>query len=143
MKRILLGILLFTLLSAETCNTTNTVVHNDGTPLLESKWVLQSLGGTTVTMPDGMPAPWMKLVKVGSAVEGNGGCNALMGSFALEGNKLTFPGGVGSTKMYCKPVMATETDFLGALKRVDQYELEGGVLKLLGAGTVLATLKSE
>lgn len=143
MKRLLLGTLLFATLSAEKCNTDKSGAAGQLANIMDSKWVLQSLGGNAVSMPEGMPAPWLKLGKDGNAVEGNGGCNALMGSFALEGDKLSFPGGVASTKKYCESTMATENAFLGALKRVDQFKLDGGVLKLLGAGQELATLKGE
>ena len=79
----------------------------------------------------------------GNTLEGNGGCNQLMGSFALEGDKLSFPGGVGSTKKYCANTMATETAFLSALKRVDGFKMDGGLLKLMGGGQELAAMKGE
>lgn len=145
MKHLLLGSLLFVTLSAEKCNSDKAGATGLGSiaSLVDSKWVLQSLGGDAISMPDGLPAPWLKLGKEGNTIEGNGGCNALMGSFNLDGDKLSFPGGVGSTKKYCENTMATENAFLGALKRVDQFKLDGGVLKLLGAGQELATLKGE
>ncbi|MBX2973732.1 MAG: META domain-containing protein [Flavobacteriales bacterium] len=143
MKHLLLGTLLFVTLSAEKCNSDKAGALGSVASIVDSKWVLQSLGGNAITMPDGMQAPWLKLGKDGSTVEGNGGCNALMGSFSLDGDKLSFPGGVGSTKKYCESTMSTENAFLGALKRVDQFKMDGGMLKLLGAGQELATLKGE
>lgn len=142
MQRILLASLLFVTLSAEKCNTEQAGAAGMA-KVLDNKWVLQSLGENAISMPDGEPAPWLRFMKDGNSLEGHGGCNQLMGSFALEGDKLSFPGGVGSTKKYCANTMATETAFLGALKRVDGFKLDGGLLKLMGGEQELATLKSE
>lgn len=143
MRHLLLGTLLFTTLSAEKCNSDKAQGAGQLANIMDSKWVLQTLSGNAITMPEGMSAPWLKLGKDGNAVEGNGGCNNLMGTFSLDGDKLSFPGGVASTKKYCEGAMATENAFMGALKRVDQFKLNGGVLTLLGAGRELATLKGE
>ncbi|HRF82530.1 MAG TPA: META domain-containing protein [Flavobacteriales bacterium] len=140
MKHVLLGSLLFVTLSAEKCNKTNATTSMAN--VMDSKWVLQTLGGNAVSTPEGMEAPWLKLGKEGNSVEGNGGCNALMGTFNLEGDKISFPG-MGSTKKYCESTMSTENAFMSALKRVDQFKIDGGVLKLLGGGQELATLKGE
>lgn len=144
MKRLLFGTLLFVTLSAEKCASDKTAGGDvkGMANVLDNKWVLQSLGENAVTMPDGMAAPWLKLGKEGNTVEGNGGCNALMGSFTMEGDKISFPG-LGSTKKYCESTMSTENAFMSALKRVDQFKLDGGMLHLLGGGQELATLKGE
>lgn len=142
MKHLLIAAFLFVTLSAEKCNTDQAGVAGMAN-VLDTKWVLQSLGENAISMPDGSPAPWLRLAKDGSTLEGNGGCNQLMGSFTLEGEKLSFPGGVGSTKKYCANAMATETAFLSALKRVDGFKMDGGLLKLMGGGQELAALKGE
>ncbi|MCB0765811.1 MAG: META domain-containing protein [Flavobacteriales bacterium] len=142
MKQLLIATLLFVTLSAEKCNTDQAGVTGMAN-VLDTKWVLQSLGENAISMPDGLPSPWLKLMKDGNTLEGNGGCNQLMGSFALEGDKLSFPGGVGSTKKYCANTMATETAFLSALKRVDGFKMDGGLLKLMGGGQELAAMKGE
>lgn len=142
MKQLLIATLLFVTLSAEKCNTDQADVTGMAN-VLDTKWVLQSLGENAISMPDGLPSPWLKLMKDGNTLEGNGGCNQLMGSFALEGDKLSFPGGVGSTKKYCANTMATETAFLSALKRVDGFKMDGGLLKLMGGGQELAAMKGE
>lgn len=145
MKRAALAALVFLTLTAEKCNTdkgSGAGELGNMASLLDSRWVLQTLNGNALAMPEGMPAPWLKLGKEGNTVEGNGGCNALMGTYKLDGDKVSFPG-TGSTKKYCEATMPTENAFLGALKRVDQFKLDGGVLKLLGAGSELATFKAE
>ncbi|MGV3637221.1 MAG: META domain-containing protein [Flavobacteriales bacterium] len=145
MNRLLLGTLFFATLTAEKCSSDKPATADDAkgmTQVLDSKWVLTALGADAVKMPDGMAAPWLKLGKEGYKVEGHGGCNALMGTFNLEGDRISFPG-LGSTKKFCESTMPTENAFLSALKRVDHYTLEGGVLRLLGGGQELATLKPE
>lgn len=144
MKRLLLGTLLFATLTAEKCNSDGARgTGSDKMPLImDSRWVLQTLNGNAVTMPEGTALPWLKLGKEGNTIEGNGGCNALMGSFNLDGDKISFPG-LGSTKKFCAETMPTENAFMAALKRVDQFKLDGGTLQLLGAGSELATLKGE
>lgn len=134
-------LLLFATLTAEKC--TPSEQGAGGTDAAASvfgrKWVLNTLNGNRVTMPDGTTAPWLMLGADGNAIEGHGGCNSLMGTFTLEGERISFPG-LGSTKKFCAETMPTENAFLAALKRVDQYVLEGGTLKLLGAGAELAVL---
>lgn len=132
MKHLTIATALFLTLSANTCKKTP-----DMASLVDTKWVLQSLGSETVKMPAGVDRPWLKMV--GDQLEGFGGCNQLMGSVALAGEALSFPG-LGSTKMYCEATQATETAFKGALGKVDSFKLDGGMLKLLGSGKELAAL---
>lgn len=142
MKHLLLGTLLFITLSAEKCNTDKAGTTGQLADIRDNKWVVTAVGENAVLMPEGMEAPWLKLGKEGNNIEGNGGCNALMGTFNLEGDKISFPG-MGSTKKYCESTMSIENALLAALKRVDQFKVDGSTLKLLGAGQQLITLTGE
>jgi heat shock protein HslJ len=65
-----------------------------------------------------------------------------MGGYKMEGTALSFSD-VGSTKKYCEGVQPTENAITGLLRQVDGYKMEGGLLKLLGAGKELAALKAQ
>lgn len=132
MKYLTLAAALFMTLSANTCKKGTELAS-----IADTKWVLQTLGGEAVKMPDGVEQPWLQLA--GDQLSGFGGCNRLMGAVELAGDKLKFPG-VGSTKMYCEATQATESAFTSALNKVDSFKLDGGKLKLLSAGKELATL---
>ena len=71
MKQLLIATLLFVTLSAEKCNTDQAGVTGMAN-VLDTKWVLQSLGENAISMPDGLPSPWLKLMKDGNTLEGNG-----------------------------------------------------------------------
>jgi heat shock protein HslJ len=132
MKHLTLAAALFMTLSANTCKNGSGPVS-----VADTKWVLQTLQGSAVKMPEGVEQPWLRLS--GDQLSGFGGCNQLMGAVELVGDKLKFPG-VGSTKMYCEATQTTENAFTSVLNQVDSFKLDGGTLKLLGAGKELATL---
>ena len=134
MKKILIALALFTGLSANKCKNEAGGMSN----IMDTKWAFQSLGGEAVKMPDGVDQPWLQMA--GDQLQGFGGCNSLMGSVALEGSKLSFPG-LGSTKKYCADVQPTENAIKQALGQVDSFKMDGGLLKLLGGGKELAALK--
>ena len=151
MKKLILLAALSTVLSAHTCNkktveATGSSNAAEGVKkigsIMGTKWVLQTLKGNAVSMPDGVAAPWLKLAEGGTSIEGSGGCNALIGSFDLQGDKISFPG-LGATKKYCEALMPTESAFIGALKKVDQFKMDGPLLKLMSDGAELASFKAE
>jgi heat shock protein HslJ len=65
-----------------------------------------------------------------------------MGQYKLDGTALGFSG-VGSTKKYCEGIQPTETAITGMLGRVDSFKMDKGLLRLMGGGQELATLKAE
>jgi heat shock protein HslJ len=137
MRTLLPALLLFVTLSANKCKNDQGVPMTD---LLEKKWVFQTLAGEAVTLPEGVEKPWVQLT--GDQVQGFGGCNRLMGSYVLDGAKLSFPG-LGSTKKYCEGIQPVEDKVKSALSAADSFTMKGGLLTLLGAGKAVATLKSE
>lgn len=134
MKHLTLAATLFLTLSANTCKTDDVPMAS----LRDTKWVLQTLGGQAVKL-DGQQ-PWLKVE--GDRLQGFGGCNSLMGEVKTDGEALSFAS-VGSTKMYCEGVQPVEDKIKGMLNKVDGFKMDGGLLKLMGGGTELATLKSE
>ena len=137
MKHIALSLLLFVTLSANKCKND---AGAGGASLLDTKWVIQSLGGEALTMPEGREQPWLQLA--GDQLKGFGGCNQLMGGYKMDGSKVSFSN-IGSTKMYCEGIQPTESAIMKMLGRVDSYKMDGGVLKLMGGGSELAALKAQ
>lgn len=71
---------------------------------------------------------------------GDSGCNRIMGSYSINGNRIQFgagPGKVASTMMACPdPAMQFERVYMDALADVQSYRVEGDTL-------VLSTAKGE
>lgn len=136
MKKLALALSLLMILSANTCKNK----AGEMTSLLDKKWVFQSIAGEALKLPEGTELPWLQLA--GDQLQGFGGCNRLMGGYKMEGTALNFSD-IGSTKKYCEGIQPTENAITGLLRQVDGYKMEGGLLKLLGAGKELAALKAQ
>jgi heat shock protein HslJ len=136
MKKLALALSLLMILSANTCKNK----AGEMTSLLDKKWVFQSIAGDALKLPEGTETPWLQLA--GDQLQGFGGCNRLMGGYKMEGTALSFSD-IGSTKKYCEGIQPTENAITGLLRQVDGYKMEGGLLKLLGAGKELAALKAQ
>ncbi|MGB2960500.1 MAG: META domain-containing protein [Bacteroidota bacterium] len=99
---------------------------------LNDIWVLTHLNGDAVdgsTLQKGSPT--MELHMIDNRLAGHGGCNNIMGSFAIEWKSIRF-GAIASTLMAC-PDMTVETDFLKAISgRSLTYRREDGLLVLSG-----------
>jgi putative lipoprotein len=92
------------------------------------------LKGTTWQMgADGPQAVHIRLDEQATRFTGYGGCNRLMGRYVLDGPRLSFEG-VAGTRRACLDDDGGEDRFLAALAGVRGWRLEGGQLKLLGAG---------
>jgi heat shock protein HslJ len=136
MKQFALALSLLLVLSANKCNDT----AGEATSLKDKKWIIKTLGGEALGLLPGMEQPWLQLK--GDQVEGFGGCNALMGSYTMEGSALNFLG-IGSTKKFCEGIQPTETAIMEMLTKVESFKMDKNGLKLFGGGQELAGLKSE
>ncbi|WP_198318998.1 META domain-containing protein [Azotobacter chroococcum] len=118
-----------------------------GTPLADSPlrgtyWKLVRLGDTPATTAEQQREPHLILASGEPRVAGSGGCNRVMGSFELDGDRLRF-GQMAGTRMACPDGMAQEQDFLKALTRVERYRIRGSHLEMLNAaGAVVARFEA-
>jgi len=96
-------------------------------------WKLVRLGGTAVTVADGQREPHFILQPGEKRVAGSGGCNRMMGSYTLDGSKLTFSQMAG-TMMACPEGMDVERSFHAALGKVATWRIDGETLELFDAG---------
>lgn len=101
-------------------------------PLLETEWRVASATMGAVTEKN----PASLRFDANQRLSGSDGCNRLMGSYALDGARLTFTQ-IATTRMACPNVQGRDAAFGAALTRVDGWRIRGGVLELLGTGTVL------
>ena len=106
-----------------------------------TEWRLVDIGGQPAPAgADSTRHPGFTLLAEGRKVQGSAGCNRIMGTYQLHGEKLKF-GPLATTRMAC-PDMATETAFLTALKQTTRYEVSGSSLTLYGADTAVARLEA-
>lgn len=98
--------------------------------LLDIYWKLSELNIISIA---GYPAqnktPYLMLITEGNRAEGTGGCNSMVGTYALTGeNNISFSDLI-TTKMAC-PDMKMETEFHAALEATRTYQTDGKVLTL-------------
>ena len=64
-------------------------------------------------------------------VTGSAGCNGYFGEYEVSGNKLSFPGPIGSTLMSCgEEIDEQEILYLSALEDTESFKIEGDKLTI-------------
>lgn len=112
-------------------------------PLEHTYWKLTRLGDTPVTVASRQREPHIILNPESRRVGGSGGCNRLVGSYELQGDRLTF-GQMAGTRMACPEGGDTEPAFLEALRQVSKWKITGQHLELFdGAGTLVARFEAR
>ena len=105
-------------------------------PLRGTTWVMVGTGGEKMPRP-----PSIRLDPEQPRVSGFAGCNRLMGTFELDGTRLSF-GSAATTRMACLDGEDVEQRFLQAYGAVRAWRIEGGELLLTGAdGATLLRMK--
>jgi heat shock protein HslJ len=104
-------------------------VYFDNT-ISEKYWKLIKLNGKKIILGKNQnTAPYLTLKNENSHFFGNGGCNAIQGSYTLsEGNKIKFSK-MASTKMFCD-YMETEQALLQVLENAENYSVENDTVSL-------------
>lgn len=101
-------------------------------------WKLVRLGDNSVVAATKQREAHLVFSAEELRVTGNGGCNRVIGSYQLDGDRLRF-GRMASTMMSCPDGMDQEKRFLEALEHVERYRIRGSHLELLDTtGTVSA-----
>lgn len=113
------------------CETGNLSLEN-------TEWKLTDLAGAPVKSASQQAEAYLVLNSENHRVSGSGGCNRLMGSYELDGDRLIF-NQMASTMMACIKGMDTEKKFLDALDRVKTWKISEQQLSLSdGEGKVIA-----
>jgi copper homeostasis protein (lipoprotein) len=106
-------------------------------------WKLTRLGNAAIIVGEQQREPHLVLRSQDRRLGGSGGCNRLLGSYALDGDTLTF-GQMATTKMACAQGMDTEQAFLDALTQVKTWKIVGEHLELFDAdGNLLARFEAR
>ncbi len=106
-------------------------------------WKLTRLSDQPVGVGQGQREPHLILRPGQKSVGGSGGCNNLVGSYALAGEQLTF-GRMAGTLMACPQGMEQERAFHEALSIVTRWRILGETLDLFNAsGESVAQFESR
>ncbi len=102
-------------------------------PLLEDiTWVLESYGEPE-SLKTALAGVEVTLFfnSIEKKFTGNAGCNTYSGSYELDGNKLSFPGGVAWTQLKCSEEVGNqEAEYIPMFSGVKSYQVEGNNLTL-------------
>lgn len=121
----------------ESCGARGVTHDLEGT-----RWALLRLGDEVVSAGDNRREPFFVLEAGEHRVSGSGGCNRLIGSYELDGARLTFKQ-LALTRMAC-PDMKYEGAFARALAATTSWKISGAHLELSdAAGTMLARFESR
>lgn len=106
-------------------------------------WKLMTLGGKTIETPEGAREIHIVLNSQDQRVSGFPGCNRMMGSYQLKGDKIDFSQMAG-TMMACASGMDTERAIHEMMEKVAAWKIAGETLQFTDAnGAVLATFESR
>ena len=115
-KRIIFTATMAGLVLLTSCKTGQKQVSSSS---IEGEWNITKIENTEVTAK---PSPYIGFDANENRVYGNAGCNRIMGSFALKGNKGKIKlSQMASTMMYC-PDMELEHNVLRALGSVERID---------------------
>ncbi|HSQ46276.1 MAG TPA: copper resistance protein NlpE N-terminal domain-containing protein [Lutibacter sp.] len=103
------------------------------TEIAEKYWKLVELNGNKIILDKNQnTGPHLMLKNENSQVYGNGGCNAIQGSYELSAGKKIKFSKMATTKMFCD-YMETEQALLNVLEMADNYSVEKDTVSLKNA----------
>ncbi len=121
-------------------NDKTNVSSTNKTSLFETKWLIRTLNGTRVLIPEGGKEVFITFKNDGSS-SGISGCNNFTGKATITGSAMTF-GPVAGTRMMCPSQMDTERDFLAMLGKSAAYKISGNTLSIMDESkNVIATFE--
>ncbi len=85
--------------------------------------------------------PTVTLNPTNRVFTGNTGCNSMSGSFNFSDKDIQFGRNIVTSKMACNEY--NETAFIAALKKADNYTMNGNTLELRQGSTLLLTFKKS
>ena len=101
--------------------------------LLNTYWKLTQLGEQVITTPEGAREIHIVLQSENQRVAGFSGCNSMMGSYVLEGDKLRFAQMAGTMMACVDSGMELEQKFLSIFPQVAHWKIRGETLQLRDA----------
>lgn len=94
-----------------------------GSPSQGDSWLLDSLTLQGLAVDLSTAQPVTLVFDTETVVGGSSGCNSYFGELEFKSDGTVTAGNIGSTQMACNNGMEVESAFLGALSRVETYEL--------------------
>ncbi|MCO6459990.1 MAG: META domain-containing protein [Saprospiraceae bacterium] len=134
-----LGALLFLM----SCNTGKKAQDKNQLFLTGTKWTILKVRESMVTNSISSRTIELSLPnrKGEGTFTGNTGCNTINGKYKSEkGSSIIHFSDIASTKMAC-PNDNQENIIIGALEKINSYEVSGKILKLYAGGELLLTLE--
>lgn len=96
----------------------------------DRRWLLVEVTGRAYEAADDSRQAFILLESATSRASGNNSCNNFFGGYAVEaGQRIRFFDNMGATMMAC-PDMTSEPAFMEALRKVDNYSVNGNQLSL-------------
>ncbi len=118
-------------------------MHVASASLENTTWNLRQIRGKPVNARAARRAIYVLLGGPKGQLRGFGGCNNFSGSYAIDGDAISFDALV-STKMMCRETVEIETRFFDALDAADGWKILGETLELYAHdGTVVAKFDSR
>lgn len=111
--------------------------------LRDQFWKLVQLNGKPVILPESRKAPGITLHAQNNRLSGSGGCNQLLGTYAIDANSLQ-TNLLAATKMACLDGGNTEQEFMNMLTQVKTWNILGQRLEVYDQlGNVLARFEQQ
>jgi heat shock protein HslJ len=112
-------------------------------PLAGTRWRLTQLDGAPVTGDARKREAWLQFDAAQSRIAGSGGCNAINGSYALDGAGLRFSK-VTATMAACRDDAQQDRAFVAVLGKVQRWLVAGRLLEFVDADErLLARFEAE
>ncbi len=144
MKKPLIALCMAGVLAVMTsCGTARNAASTLGA--LDGEWKITTIDGQALTQKSGEKEAFIGFSVKDNRLYGCTGCNNLVGGIQADPKKGTMSfGQTGSTRMMC-PDMETENKVLGAMGKIEKYEITaGGKMNLKTAdGKTVMTLEKR
>ncbi len=105
-------------------------------PLQGTEWALSQLYGTPVPSDN-----YRVTLAEDGRISGIGDCNRFTGTYTQDGSSLKIADNLASTRMMCLN-QAQEDKFLGMLREIDSYNIDGSHLMLIAHGDVMGIFEA-
>lgn len=133
------ALIALTIMSCNTSKQAGSAVNDDNSKLMENtenqsvedvKWVISTLEGKDMsTINNHGKAIYFTLNSKDNRVNGYSGCNTFMGTYKLEGTKISFSQ-MASTRMACPDSDINESEILSVFETADNFTIADGRLSL-------------
>lgn len=148
MRKIALMLAVFTGMTVVSCKTAGEIsqtgkeqkVSIDQSKELAGEWTLVSMKSEGKELKDLFPGktPKLNFEIVTKRVNGNDGCNNIMGEYSVKaGNVIALGEKMASTMMFCSGV--ADREYMHALQSITNYEIVEGTLLLKSGEQIVLT----